>query len=87
MRPSATRPHTLGYEAFSGLKLLGMMPHTLVAEGLIPAGRDKWPYARPVSDHWRYARRRAENAAVKAQKVEVLSLLALLVQEYLLYWH
>jgi len=33
-------------------------------------GRDKWPFARPASDHWKYARRRAERAAVGAQKVE-----------------
>lgn len=34
------------------------------------SGRDKWPFARPASDHWKYARRRAERAAVGAQKVE-----------------
>ena len=34
------------------------------------SGRDKWPFARPVSDHWKYARRRAERAAMHSQKVE-----------------
>ena len=33
-------------------------------------GRDKWPFARPYSDHWKYARRRAERAAVAAQHVK-----------------
>jgi hypothetical protein len=31
------------------------------------SGRDKWPFARPVSDHWKYARRRAERAAVQVR--------------------
>ena len=31
------------------------------------SGRDKWPFARPYSDHWKYARRNAEKAAVQAE--------------------
>jgi hypothetical protein len=42
------------------------------------SGRDKWPFARPYSDHWKYARRNAEKAAVQAEILKSLYLVGAL---------